>query len=162
MTVSVLSPGSTSSGDWRLEARRSDGYLVVTSRPYPTYPSADGALDFVGSLSALAGDPQRTGRVEDTTQPDDRICDCRSLRQACLHFEVDAPDHRGRGVPEQPTTAPVYPSLTVQPDNGAEWGWTLMVRQPDGEPVATSGRYLSESDAAAACDFAAGLVSGRF
>ena len=36
-----------------------------------------------------------------------------------------------------------------------------MVRQPDGEPVATSGRYPSESDAAAACDFAAGLVSGR-
>ena len=80
---------------------------------------------------------------------------------------INVRDHNARlahqrGVPEQPTTAPAYPSLTVQPDNATEWGWTLMVRQPDGEPVATSGRYPSESDAAAACDFAAGLASGRF
>ena len=64
-------------------------------------------------------------------------------------------------VPQQPSaTKPAYPYLTVQPDD-AEWGWTLTVRHPDGEPVATSARYPSESDAAAACDFAAGLVSAR-
>ena len=65
-------------------------------------------------------------------------------------------------VPEQPTsTEPAYPYLTVQPDNTAEWGWTLMVRHPDGEPVAQSARYPSESDALVACDFAAGLVSAH-
>ena len=88
-------PPLSAPGDWRLQARRFDGYVVVTSRPYPAYPSADGALDFVGSLSALAGDPQRTGRVKDTTLPDDRVCDCRSLGAACLHFELDGPDTRG-------------------------------------------------------------------
>lgn len=95
MTVQVVSPPPSVPGDWRLQARRSDGYVVVTSRPYLAYPSADGALDFVGSLSALAGDPQRTGRVKDTTLPGDRGCDCRSLRAACLHFELDDPDTRG-------------------------------------------------------------------
>ena len=95
VTVRVVSPPPSVPDDWRLEARRSTGYVVVTSRPYPAYPSADGALDFVGSLAALAGDPQRTGRVKDTTQPDDRVCDCRTLQAACLHFDLDGPDNRG-------------------------------------------------------------------
>ena len=95
VTVRVVVPPPSVPDEWRLEARRSTGYVVVTSRPYPAYPSADGALDFVGSLAALAGDPQRTGRVKDTTQPDDRVCDCRTLRAACLHFGLDGPDNRG-------------------------------------------------------------------
>ena len=97
VTVRVVSPPPSVPDEWRLEARRSTGYVVVTSRPYPAYPSADGALDFVGSLASLAGDPQRTGRVKDTTQPDDRVCDCRTLRAACLHFGLDDPDDRGHG-----------------------------------------------------------------
>ena len=79
---------------------------------------------------------------------------------------INVADHNAlaasqRGVPEQPTTEAAYPYLTVQPDPAAEWGWTLMVRHPDGEPVAQSARYPSESEALAACDFAAGLVSAR-
>ena len=101
VTVRVTPPPPSAPNTWRLQARRSDGYVVVTSLPYPTYPSADSALDFVGALSVLAGDPERTGRVKDTTQPTDRVCDCRSLGAACLHFEIDDPDTRGHAHDER-------------------------------------------------------------
>ncbi len=95
MTVRVVVPPPSVPDDWRLEAHRSTGYVVATSRPYPAYRSADGALDFVGALSALAGDPQRTGRIRHTTRPDDRVCACQTLGAHCLHYEIETPDDRG-------------------------------------------------------------------
>ena len=82
---------------WRLEATRPDGYVMATTRPYPSYQAVDAALDFVGTLCVLAGDPAQTGRVITSTTPDDRVCNCRSLAAACLHFEIETPDERGPG-----------------------------------------------------------------
>ena len=94
-TVSILPP--TPPDTWRLQARRRSGTVIRTSLPYPSYETAHAAVDYLATLAAMTGDPQRTGRVKDTTQPDDRVCDCRTLRAACLHFGLDDPDDRGHG-----------------------------------------------------------------
>ena len=73
------------------------GYVMATSRSYPTRQAAAGALDFLGTLSVLAGDPKRTGQVKGTTLPTDLVCDCQQLGAACLHFETANPDARRPG-----------------------------------------------------------------
>ena len=95
MTVRATPPPSPASDAWRLQARRPDGSVVVTSSPYPNSRAADEALDFVGVLSVFAGDPGRTGPVTDTTLPADRACDCLARGTACHHFEVEGRDTRG-------------------------------------------------------------------
>ena len=96
LTVGVMAPPTSAAQRWRLQATRPDGSAVVTSRPYPSYEAADAALDFVGVLSVLAGDPAQAGRVITSTTPNDLVCDCRSLGAACLHFQIEDPDTRGR------------------------------------------------------------------
>ena len=96
LTVGVMASPTSAAQRWRLQATRPDGSAVVTSRPYPSYEAADAALDFVGVLSVLAGDPAQAGRVITSTTPNDLVCDCRSLGAACLHFQIEDPDTRGR------------------------------------------------------------------
>ena len=43
----------------------------------------------------MTGDPQRAGRVQDTTLATDRECACHTLGAHCLHYEIDDPDDRG-------------------------------------------------------------------
>ena len=95
LTVRIKAPPPSDPQRWRLQATRPNGSVLVTSRPYPTYQAADAALDFVGTLSVLAGDPAQTGRVIASTTLADLVCDCRSLGVVCLHFEIEDPDTRG-------------------------------------------------------------------
>ena len=69
LTVGVVASPTSAAQRWRLQATRPDGSAVVTSRPYPSYEAADAALDFVGVLSVLAGDPAQAGRVITSTTP---------------------------------------------------------------------------------------------
>lgn len=94
-TLRVKPPPSPESDVWRLQARRADGYVLATSLPYPSQQAAAEALDFLGALSVLAGDPARTGRVRDTTSDADRTCSCLTLGADCLHYETAEPDTRG-------------------------------------------------------------------
>ena len=71
-TVRVLPPAEKAPHTWRLQATRPGGYVIRTSLPYPTDQAATEALAFIGVLTAFMGDPARTGRVRDTTQPADR------------------------------------------------------------------------------------------
>ena len=97
VTVRVLPPPSSAAGVWRLQAGHPRGYVMATSRSYPTRQAAAGALDFLGTLSVLAGDPKRTGQVKGTTLPTDLVCDCQQLGAACLHFETANSDARRPG-----------------------------------------------------------------
>ena len=92
-TVRILPP--TPPDTWRLQARRATGTVIRTSLPYPSYETADAALDYLGTLAVMAGDPERAGRVKDTTLATDRECACQTLGAHCLHFEIDATDDRG-------------------------------------------------------------------
>ena len=93
-TVRVLIPTDQTPHIWRLQATRPDRSVVRTSLPYPTPHTALNAMAFLGTLTALAGDPTRTGRVRDTTQPADLACNCPSPETACHHYTIDTPDHR--------------------------------------------------------------------
>ncbi|MDE0171390.1 MAG: hypothetical protein OXS29_18085 [bacterium] len=95
-TLRIKPPPSPESDVWRLQARRADGYVLATSLPYPSQQAAAEALDFVGALSVLAGDPARAGRVRDTTSDADRTCSCLTLGADCLHYETAEPDTLGR------------------------------------------------------------------
>ena len=95
-TVRVRPPPDNAPHMWRLQATRPEGYVIRTSLPYPTSQAATEALAFLGTLTALTGDPARTGRVRDTTQPADLVCDCKLLGTACLHYPIKNPDTRRR------------------------------------------------------------------
>ena len=94
-TVRIKPPPTPQSDVWRLQARRSGGDVLATSPSHPSRQAAADALEFVGALSVLAGDPARAGRVRDTTSDADRTCSCLTLGANCLHYETTNPDTRG-------------------------------------------------------------------
>ena len=92
--VSIRSPSARAPNAWKLQARRPDRSVIRTSLPYPSYEAASGALDYLAALAAIAGPPERAGRVRDTTLESDRPCVCQPP-QRCLHFALADPDCRG-------------------------------------------------------------------
>ena len=88
-TVRIRPPTNKAPNAWRLQARRPDRTIIRTSLAYPTCEAADAALDYLGTLAVMAGAPDRTGRVKDTTLAADRECCCRTPDERCLHFEID-------------------------------------------------------------------------
>ena len=71
-----------------------DFALAVANAAHPSQQAAAEALEFVGAVSVLAGDPARTGRVRDTTSDADRTCSCLTLGADCPHYETADPDTR--------------------------------------------------------------------
>ena len=69
-----------------------DGHPHVAS--LPSYETAHAAVDYLATLAAMTGDPQRAGRVTDTTLAGDRECACQTLGAHCLHYQIDDPDDR--------------------------------------------------------------------
>ena len=92
-TVRILPP--TPPDTWRLQARRRSGTVIRTSLPYSSYETAHAAVDYLATLAAITGDPQRAGLVTDTTLAGHRECACQTLGAHCLHYETEAPDDRG-------------------------------------------------------------------
>ena len=151
-TVRIRPPTAKAPTAWKLQARRPDGTVIRTSLPYPTREAADRALDYLGTLTAMAGAPDRAGPVKDTTLGRDRECACQTLGAHCLHFEIDDPHTRK---PDRSITL----GINVRPYHRDNRGWEVVTMEPDGSPWRTSGPHRTIEDAEQARDFMARLVN---